>query len=238
MMQSQFVNQGIPVLLGEWRAEPKPSEPDLTGSNIELNYDSVTYWDVFVHDCANSHGMYCACWDTPEQLFDWTTGDILDQTQIDALLGKSAVPPPGSYLIDNGAYKIVQAQSGKAVEDPGGSKASGAQMEIWTKTGGANQMWTLFNIGNNVVELINNCSYMALEVQSGATNSGAAVDQAPYTGATNQQWAVVPATSRAYNLVNVNSGLVLDIAGSASVNGAVLDQSSSTGSKNQQWIFR
>jgi aryl-phospho-beta-D-glucosidase BglC (GH1 family) len=88
-----FVTRGIPVLLGEWRAEPKPAEPDLTGQYITQNYNSVTYWDYYFHNGANSRGMYCTCWDTPGQIFDWTTGAVLDQTQINALLGKSYVAP-------------------------------------------------------------------------------------------------------------------------------------------------
>ena len=92
-MKSKFIDHGIPVLLGEWRAEPKPAEPDLTGQYVTQNYNSCTYWNYYYHNTANSFGLYVTCWDTPQQIFDWTTGAILDQTQINSLLGKSYVPP-------------------------------------------------------------------------------------------------------------------------------------------------
>jgi len=93
-MQTQFKNAGIPVLIGEYEASPKPSESDLTGANITLNYDSCTYWNKYVHDSANNHGLYCTVWNIAGQVFDWTTGAITDQTMLNAFLGKSAVPPP------------------------------------------------------------------------------------------------------------------------------------------------
>jgi hypothetical protein len=48
---------------------------------------------ILLPNDANARGLYCTCWDTPEQIFDWTTGAVLDQTQISALLGKSSVAP-------------------------------------------------------------------------------------------------------------------------------------------------
>jgi len=95
-MKKQFKDAGYPVLIGEYRATPKPAEADLTGANITLNYDSCTYWNKYVYDAANSNGLYSTVWDIPGQLFNWTTGAVVDQTMLDACLGKSCVPPPAS----------------------------------------------------------------------------------------------------------------------------------------------
>ena len=92
-MKTTFVNAGIPVLIGEWRASPKPTEPDLTGQYITQNYNSTTYWNYYVANAAISNGLYSTCWDIPGLVFDWTTGAVKDQTTINALLGKSYVPP-------------------------------------------------------------------------------------------------------------------------------------------------
>ena len=88
-----FVQRGIPVLMGEWRAEPKPTEPDLSGQYITQNYNSTTYWNYYFHNKANADGLYCTVWDRPGELFDWTTGAVKDQAQINAVLGKSYQPP-------------------------------------------------------------------------------------------------------------------------------------------------
>jgi len=96
-MKTKFVNNGYPVLFGEWAADKKPAEPDLTGGLIDLNYASVTYWNKYVHDAINSRGMFGTCWDINGRIFDWNTGAILNQTLLDAVLGRSALPrPPGT----------------------------------------------------------------------------------------------------------------------------------------------
>ena len=88
-----FVAKGYPVLWGEWRAAPKPSEPDLTGSYITQNVNSTTYWNYYLSTGINSRGMYGTAWDTPNETFDPTTGAIRDQASVNAILGKSYVPP-------------------------------------------------------------------------------------------------------------------------------------------------
>jgi hypothetical protein len=81
------------VLCGEWRAAPKPSEPDLTGQYITQNVNSCSYWNYYMHGAMNSRGLYCTAWDTPGETFDPNTGAILDQASVDALLGKSYLAP-------------------------------------------------------------------------------------------------------------------------------------------------
>jgi len=144
----------------------------------------------------------------------------------------------GSNLIANGTYTIVGVQSGKAVDDPAGSTASGTQQEIWTINGGNNQKWKLTNLGSNVVELVNVQSGLALEVRGSSTSNGAVVDQAAYTGASNQKWTITQVSTGVYTLKNVNSGQLLDVIGGNTANGALLDQWPSNSGTNQQWKFQ
>jgi endoglucanase len=88
---TKFVSKGIPVMLGEFRAAPRSN---LTSSEAALNYASTTYWDKYILDTAQKHGMYPVVWDTPGSLFDWNTGAIKDQRTITALTGGAAIPPP------------------------------------------------------------------------------------------------------------------------------------------------
>jgi len=94
-MKTKFVNAGRQVLIGEWLASPKPSEPDLTGANITLNYASVTYWNKYVHDQAASRGIYQTCWNINGNCFDYATGNVTDQNMLNSCLGTAALPPPG-----------------------------------------------------------------------------------------------------------------------------------------------
>lgn len=88
-----FVTKGYPVLCGEWRAAPKSPKPDLTGQYITQNVNSCSYWNYFMHGAMNSRGLYCTAWDTPGQTFDPTTGAIINQAAVNALTGKSYLPP-------------------------------------------------------------------------------------------------------------------------------------------------
>jgi arabinogalactan endo-1,4-beta-galactosidase len=161
------------------------------------------------------------------------SGTLSQEWQIVAAYSGSS----GYSPIPNGVYVVTGVGSGSALDDPGSSTAPGTQMDISTATGGANQNWTLSNLGNDVVDLINGASGMALETASGSTSNGAAVDQAPYTGATYQQWWVVPVSPGIYSLKNLNSGQFLDVVGAGTANGAPIDQWPSNGGSNQEWMF-
>jgi hypothetical protein len=88
-----FVAKGYPVLLGEWRAAPKPTESDLTGNYITQNVNSTTYWNYYIANGIHSRGLYGTCWDTPNETFNPTTGAVIDQAGLNAVLGKSFVAP-------------------------------------------------------------------------------------------------------------------------------------------------
>jgi len=150
----------------------------------------------------------------------------------------SATPTAGANLVGDGTYTVVGVQSGRALDDPGWSTASGTQMDIWTVNNGNNQKWILSNLGNNTVKLINVFSGLSLEVKQSLKTNGAVVDQAAYTGAPNQQWNVVQVSSGIYNLKNVNSGEVLDVAGKKTADGTLVDQWPSNNGMNQQWKFQ
>jgi hypothetical protein len=92
-MQTNFTNRGIPVLIGEFRAGVKNSEPDLTGSYKDQNYRSCTHWDKYVMNKVTSIGFSGTAWDTENNLFNPTTGAVLDWNQLEAVLGNSEYPP-------------------------------------------------------------------------------------------------------------------------------------------------
>ncbi len=99
-MTAKFVNQGIPVMLGEFGTLKRTTAayPDLTGANVNLHLASRTYFDKYVVDSANSHGLHPYYWDTPGggQLFNWTTGAVSDPDGVRALTGGAALPPAGN----------------------------------------------------------------------------------------------------------------------------------------------
>jgi regulation of enolase protein 1 (concanavalin A-like superfamily) len=167
-----------------------------------------------------------------------TAGSSVLTTTFDNVtaVGTINILPP-TILIPNGKYVIESAYSGLALDDPGSSMTNGQIMDQSTVTAGANQQWTVTNLGNNVITLTNNASGDVLDVGGASLNPGATVDQWPSNGQTNQEWKVVDVGSASYELISVNSGLALDVIGGTKSSGTQIDQWTYGGNAWQQWTF-
>jgi len=141
------------------------------------------------------------------------------------------------HPVQNGTYRLMNWNSGKALDVSGASTANGATVIQWTYGGAANQRWTLTSQGNNggYYSALATHSSKALDVSGGSTADGASVIQWTWTGGNNQIWQVVPTFNGTYKLVNKNSGKVLDVSGGSAVNGAAVIQWNWTGGNNQKW---
>jgi len=141
------------------------------------------------------------------------------------------------HPVQDGTYKLINWNSGKALDVSGASTANGASVIQWTYGGAANQKWSLTSQGNNggYYSLLAAHSGEALDVSGGSTADGASVIQWPWGGGSNQIWQVVPTFDGTYKLVNKNSGKVLDVSGGSIANGAPVIQWSWNGGNNQRW---
>ena len=90
-LKEQFSDKGIPVLVGEFHASGKSG---LTGTAASYNNASVLYWNKFVGESAQSHGLYPFYWSTPDAPFKYDTGAITNTALVTALTGGVAPPPP------------------------------------------------------------------------------------------------------------------------------------------------
>jgi hypothetical protein len=81
-MKEQFVDKGIPVILGEFGAGKRklssPSDQVLNNASVESYYKCVVKTAV-------SKGLIPICWDVPGWLFNRNTGAILDRGIIKAV---------------------------------------------------------------------------------------------------------------------------------------------------------
>jgi endoglucanase len=91
-MRANFTNRGIPVLIGEYKAEVD-NQSVLTGSYHDQNYRSCTHWDKYMENEINACGFSGTCWNTQNDLFNATTGAVLDWNLLGAMLGNSEWPP-------------------------------------------------------------------------------------------------------------------------------------------------
>jgi len=83
IMKTQFVDKGIPVILGEYGAYKRKLNPP---SDQALNNASVQYYHRYIVKSATSKGIIPFLWDTPGGLFDRSSGAILDRSILNAIM--------------------------------------------------------------------------------------------------------------------------------------------------------
>jgi endoglucanase len=88
-----FTDRGIPVLFGEYRAGVKPDSLGLTGSYKEQNYRACTHWNKYVQNKIASLGFSGTGWVIQHDIFDETTGEVLDSNLLGSMLGTSDLAP-------------------------------------------------------------------------------------------------------------------------------------------------
>jgi len=238
-LKTKFVNAGTPVLIGEFQASAKPSEPDLTGQYITQNYNSCTYWNYYVRNKIVADGMYETTWTIPQQMFDWTTGAVIDQNVINAVQGKSYLGPVAglgaSGSITNGNHTLTpQNATGSRLDANGYGTTNGTKVQIW---GGSGQSWTFTNKGGNVYTI--SPSYatgLFLDVSGNGTANGTIVQLWAGTNASNQKWAAISDGGNIYEFAPQNAtGSRLDVTGASSTNGTQIEIWSAGGGSNQKW---
>jgi uncharacterized repeat protein (TIGR02543 family) len=141
-VKAKWVDQGIPVILGEYGVGTRP------GKNLEAR----AYWNEYINRAAAANGVKTFYWDNgvlPSAndgfaIFNRSTGAITDQLVLDAiLLGSGVGDPTKSYTITttvNGSGTVTRNPTGSPL--PGGTAvtltatpAAGFQFAGWT--GGA-----------------------------------------------------------------------------------------------------
>jgi hypothetical protein len=131
-------------------------------------------------------------------------------------------------------YKIINRNSGLALEIPGSSTTEGTTLDQNTYTGAKNQLWNLIAQGSGSYRIVNVNSGLVLDDLNKATTNNAPVGQWASNGGTNQEW-ICTLSAGYYTIKNVYSGLVLDVYQKSTAAGAKVDQYASNGGTNQQW---
>jgi len=142
--------------------------------------------------------------------------------------------PYGSFT--SGAfYKILNRNSGDAMEIYNQSTSAGAAADQWTYWGGNNQQWSFNSLGGGYFNVINRNSSLLLDVSGASKTNGASVIQWSANNGANQNWQIIDIGFGYYKAVNQNSGQVLDVKGQSTANGATIEQWPNNGGLNQQW---
>ena len=89
LMKTQFVDKGIPVVMGEFGTGVRKN---LSGADLQLHLDSRAYYFKYLTQQARANGLLPFVWDIGE-LLDRTNSKVLDQQVFDALMAGSVIAP-------------------------------------------------------------------------------------------------------------------------------------------------
>jgi hypothetical protein len=95
--------------------------------------------------------------------------------------------------VGGGYYKLLNRNSGKALDVAGQSVADGANVQQWADNGQTNQQWRPVQVSSGVYKLVARHSGKVLDVAGQSAADGANVQQWADNGQTNQQWQLVQA---------------------------------------------
>jgi hypothetical protein len=138
-------------------------------------------------------------------------------------------------LDPNAYYKIVNRNSGKALDVSGWSTADGANIVQWLFSGATSQQWQFIDAGSGYYKIKNKNSGKMMDIYGASTADGAKNIQWPDNGGVNQQWQLVDAGGGFYKIKNKNSAKLLDITGASIADGVQDIQYTDNGGNNQQW---
>jgi hypothetical protein len=144
----------------------------------------------------------------------------------------------GNQTIPDGTYKIINRNSGLALDAAGQGTVNGTPVQQWNYNGGGNQQWTVKNLGNNQYEISGVQSGKSLDVKGESVLDGAAIQLYDYSGGNHQKWVITPASTGYYTITSVQSGKVAEVAAQSTAAGALVSQYTSNGGNHQQWAFQ
>jgi hypothetical protein len=140
-----------------------------------------------------------------------------------------------AFPAQNGFYKIVNRNSGLAVDVSSGSTSDGAGVVQWGYHGAGNQHWRFESVSGGAFEISGQHSGKLIDVSGASTADNAPVVQWADTDGGSQRWQLVDAGNGYSKLRNVNSGKVLAVSGSSAKAGDRIVQVTDTGANSQQW---
>jgi hypothetical protein len=132
-------------------------------------------------------------------------------------------------------YKLINRNSGKALDVYQQSTADGANIDQYADNGGTNQEWQINSSGSGYYTLTAQNSGSNLDVANASTSPGANVQQYHSDGTSAQQWQITYVGGGYYRLTAECSGLALDVANATMSDGGNVQQYTINGTAAQLW---
>lgn len=145
------------------------------------------------------------------------------------------VPPPAPGVTPGNTYKLINPNSGKALDVAGGTAADGTNVHIWTDNGGAAQKWRITRNEDGTYKLTNPGTSRALDVNGGGTADGTNVQIWTDNAGSAQKWRITQDGDGTYKLVNPQSNKALDVSGAGTTDGTNVHIWTDNNSAAQKW---
>lgn len=143
--------------------------------------------------------------------------------------------PAEPAALTGSVYKLINPNSGKALDVAGGSTADSTNVQIYEDNNSSAQEWRITSLGDGAYTLVNTNSGKALDVAGTGTADGTNVHiWQDYGGNPAQRWVLIP-SNNGWKLINPNSGKALDVAGSSTANGTNVQIWTDYGNAAQTW---
>ena len=130
----------------------------------------------------------------------------------------------GAMFDSSKTYKIINFNSGLAVDVNGNRRDNGTNIIQYNYKGSNNQRWKIERQSNGYYIIKNVSTGKVLTVQDGATWDGGNVCQWDYYGDASQQWSFKSSRSGTFKIINKKSGKLLNISWGSKDNGANIEQ--------------
>ncbi len=142
-------------------------------------------------------------------------------------------------IVFGGTYRVINRNSGRAMDALNRGTANGTQIDQWSYNGGTNQRWAVTSLGYNQYKIVGVQSGRALDVAGSATSNGTKVELWDYKGNNNQKYTFASTSGGYFRITPAHAtGSCIEGAGSSTANGTLVDLWQYNGGNNQQWILQ
>ena len=143
----------------------------------------------------------------------------------------------GSGSLADGTYRVVNVNSGQAMDVAGGRTDDGADVLQWPYSGSDNQHWQVSQNDDGSYTLQAVHSGKVLDVDGWGTHDGANVHQWTDGGGDNQRFELLDQGNGEYRIEPVHSGKAVGVANGSTSDGATVEQQSWSDDASQRWTF-
>ena len=135
-------------------------------------------------------------------------------------------------LIPDGKYRLISKFSNLPIEWVDN------KLQQADAIGGEEQIWTLKNLGDDEIMLINKAKDKALTLVKDSTEDNVDATIASVNNKSLQVWTLEKADGGSYRIINLSTGKLLDVYGKSKLKGARVIQWDANGGLNQEWSFK